>query len=303
MQQPTRIVGAGFSGLLAAYAWPGIPITELAPVPRQVHRAVLRFRGDAVSRLTGIPFRKVRVHKGIWFEGKFHPPTISLGNAYSLKTLHGFYPDRSIWNIEAADRYIAPEDFYDRLIAHAGSRIAWGTQDDLSNGPVISTIPLTNMHRLLPVASLKRAAIKVDRFRVCRNSCDLFQTVYFPSAKLSVYRATITGDLLTLERDADFELPTMLDYDAVRLAFGINIERDCDAVDRASQEFGKIVPLSAEDRKRILFSLTHDHGIYSLGRFATWRNILLDDVVNDIAVIQRLLRSAASYDAARARAS
>ena len=58
---------------------------------------------------------------------------------------------------------------------------------------------------------------------------------------------------------------------------------------------GKIVPLPDAARKRLLFRLTHEHGIYSLGRFATWRNVLLDDVVNDIAVIKRLARSGDAY--------
>jgi hypothetical protein len=36
-----------------------------------------------------------------------------------------------------------------------------------------------------------------------------------------------------------------------------------------------------------------------IGRFATWRNILLDDVVDDIAVIKRLMRHGGAYDHAR----
>jgi hypothetical protein len=35
--------------------------------------------------------------------------------------------------------------------------------------------------------------------------------------------------------------------------------------------------------------LTEEHNIYSLGRFATWRQLLLDDLVKDIGVIEKLI--------------
>ena len=38
-----------------------------------------------------------------------------------------------------------------------------------------------------------------------------------------------------------------------------------------------------------MHKMTVDHGVYSLGRFATWRNILLDDVVKDIDVIKSMM--------------
>jgi hypothetical protein len=51
-----------------------------------------------------------------------------------------------------------------------------------------------------------------------------------------------------------------------------------------------------------LFRLTHEHNVFSLGRFATWRNILLDDVVDDIVQVKRLLKSSSAYDLRRAAA-
>jgi hypothetical protein len=66
------------------------------------------------------------------------------------------------------------------------------------------------------------------------------------------------------------------------------------------QKYGKIASIDDAVRKQLLFALTHNHTIYSLGRFATWRNILLDDVVNDIAAIKRLLKTNSAYDARKA---
>lgn len=303
MISPSRIVGAGLAGLLAAHAWPGIPILE-AMHEREAHRALLRFRTEAVSRLTGIPFRQVTVRKGIWYRGEFRPPSIRLANDYSNKVVGEIVPDRSIWSLEPVTRYVAPESLYAQLIEYAGDRIQWGKPDDFEFGnqsPIISTVPLPIVMAAIdmPPLTLRRASISVTRYRVAR--CDAFQTVYYPDPKIGLYRASLTGDTLIIERAAGSE-PLELENDAIRLAFGVDWDRAL-FIDNTEQKYGKIIPLPAEVRKAVLFRLTHDHGIYSLGRFATWRNILLDDVVDDIAVIRRLLQSDDKYDVARLRAN
>jgi len=305
-QSPQLIVGAGLAGLLAAHAWPGIPLLEVSPGPGAGHRALLRFRSDAVSRLTGIDFRKVIVRKGIWSNGRFVAPTIARANAYSFKVLGEYTSDRSIWNIDPVTRFVAPESFYDQLVEYAGSRIQWNTPCDFSSpniaSPIISTAPLDSTLAACGMRPLemKRAAIGVARFRI--PGADLFQTVYFPDAELGVYRASITDDLLIIETADGTPGVLSAEIAAVERALGIPYDR-WRVLDESKQKYGKIIPLQDEVRKSILFQLTHDHGIYSLGRFATWRNVLLDDVVDDIVVIKRLLRSGDKYDVARARAS
>jgi hypothetical protein len=50
----------------------------------------------------------------------------------------------------------------------------------------------------------QRAPIHVARYRVPK--CAVYQTVYFPRPETSVYRASITGDLLIVEHVAsDYE--------------------------------------------------------------------------------------------------
>jgi hypothetical protein len=61
------------------------------------------------------------------------------------------------------------------------------------------------------------------------------------------------------------------------------------------QAYGKFVPIDEKLRKNLVLRLTTERGIYSLGRFATWRNLLLDDVVHDAAVI-KALASSSEYD-------
>ena len=74
------ILGAGLSGLIAAAVNPQAKVFEASSRDKQSHRAVLRFRTPAVGDAVGIPFRKIRVYKNIWVDGKFYEPNIQLSN-------------------------------------------------------------------------------------------------------------------------------------------------------------------------------------------------------------------------------
>lgn len=128
--------------------------------------------------------------------------------------------------------------------------------------------------------------IRVQRWRIPR--CDVFQTVYFPGEETPLYRASITGDLLIAEsiESADQQVDSVL----LEEVFAVSGLR---RIDNVKQSYGKITPIDDAWRKQFLFRATHDFGIFSLGRFATWRNILLDDVAHDVAVIKRLLGTGA----------
>lgn len=302
-QTTPLIVGAGLAGLLAAHAWPAATILEASPQPRAGHRALLRFRTDAVARLVGVEFRKVRVHKGIWADGAYHHPAIRWANLYAQKVLGAgqMKGDRSIWALEPVERFIAPDNLYDQLVEACADRIHWGCKAEFSNhsGPVVSTAPMPVTLKALGVqhhVEFHRAAITVWRCRI--PGADVFQTVYFPELCLNVYRASITGDLMIIEATNDLDGEDMR---AIQRAFGVELpalsEMEC-----VEQKYGKIAPVDDVVRKQLLFKLTHDHGIFSLGRFATWRNILLDDVVDDIAAIKKLLRANSAYDVRRAAA-
>lgn len=292
------IIGAGLAGMIAAHAFHGMQVYE-AGARKEGHKALLRFRTEGVSHLTGVPFKKVRVHKGIWSSGGFHKPTIQLANHYAQKCLgHLRGGNRSIWNIESVDRYIAPEDFYDRLADQLGSRVHWESEiEDVRATTIISTAPMpVNMALAgleVPELEFDRSPIFVQRIRL--KQCELYQTVYFPDLELPLYRASITGDLLILEytHQPDDKEREYCEWE-VRRAFGITL-RDPERLEGVSQSYGKIAPIDESLRRRVVSSLTDGKRIFSLGRFATWRNILLDDVVDDISVIKRLI-DAGDYD-------
>lgn len=295
MNQPNMIIGAGLSGLITACAFPGVPVYE-AGERKAMHQALLRFRSDAVSTLTGIPFKRVTVRKSIYLDGH-QKPRIDLANMYSQKCLGALRGDRSIWNTDTVERFIAPPDFYERLIDRVGeARIHFHEPVEFDRVPdhTINTAPLNIVIRHLALgqspglspAAFKRAPIAVRRYGI-HNCKDVYQTIYFPDPSHSLYRASITDNILICEFiGAPVNAQAWLNEVAKAFALDASALESLGAVE---QRYGKIDPIDSGIRKSLLFALTTEHKLYSIGRFATWRNILLDDVVHDIKVVKQLM--------------
>jgi len=285
----TAIVGAGLAGLVAAHAFPRLPVYEASPEPFETHRALLRFRSDLVSQLTGIPFRRVTVHKGIWSEGAFVEPSIRQANLYSQKVIGALQP-RSIWNLAPVHRYIAPETFYEQMVEQVGARIHWDADVDLGNASrgTISTAPLSAALKANGIShdlDFQKAPISVLRWRL--PQADIHQTIYYTNPEHTLYRASITGDLLIAEFASS---PRGCWADEIAKSFALpDAALAWESLGQSHQRFGKIAPVAEEGRKQAVAQLTRERGIFSLGRFATWRNILLDDLIRDISVIKRLM--------------
>jgi hypothetical protein len=290
------ILGAGLSGLIAATQIPNAIVFESNGSEALSHRAVLRFRSDVLSRLTGIPFKKVTVRKSLWYKNQHVEPTIQLANFYSRKT-NGAYLDRSIWNVDAVERWIAPEDLQHQMAQMIGSRIKWNREvtpqllEEMPR-PIISTLPMPVLLRLLgeplPAApEFDHASITVDRYRV--KGADVYQTIYYPDPMSAQYRASITGDLLIVERSMCGESAKVNGLIDVLDSFGLS-SSEIEIIDHShAQRFGKIRPIDDDWRRSAIYNLTQTQGIYSLGRFAVWKNLLLDDVAQDVAVVKRLI--------------
>lgn len=297
-----QIIGAGLSGALAGALARDAVIFEAAEQPPLLnHRAVLRFRTDKIGRALNIPFRRVNVLKAILYNRELHNTiTPRFANLYAEKVT-GKIQSRSINSLEPVERFIAPIDLHQRLLGMCTGRVHYATplNDDLLRSTLapayISTIPLNALCSVLGVEppELRRAPIHVTRYEV--SDCDTFQTLYLPGRETPIYRATLTGDLLIVEAT---QPPGEEALASVLWGFGLLPGR-VRMIDSGEQRYGKITPLPDNQRKALLHHLTEAYGVYSLGRFATWRNVLLDDVFDDFFKIRQLMELD-SYDQRRA---
>lgn len=309
-----KILGAGMAGCLMGVLNPGAKIYEAASGLPDTHRAVLRFRDEKISKATGIPFKKVKVYKTIWADGKERLLGPQWINQYSKKVT-GKYQPRSIVNLDTVERYIAPSNFHHQLADMCGDNIFFDHkltaasrhallfndsqlfEVNRDGEPVISTIPMGIMADILgeKVGDVKfeHQPITVTRFKI--KDCDVYQTVYYPKDN-AAYRATLTGEDLIIESIGDICHNMVLD---VLNSFGLRPIHLDDGVDendimgdvQSIQQYGKISPIDDRARRDFMLKLTLEHNIYSVGRFACWRNILLDDVYDDNFRIKAMINS------------
>lgn len=287
-----NIIGAGLTGCLAACAFKNSVIHEFLPEPKR-HRAVLRFRTEEVSELTGIPFKRVTVHKAVSVSGGFVTPNLRLMNQYSQKVTGGYY-DRSIGDLSPSVRFVAPIDFHDILLDRLRDRIVCSSPIDLEklDLPIISTLPLPILLKKLNDDAIAQTAKVAPIFVTTINfkDCDLYQTVYFPDSTTKAYRVSMTGNQMIIE-----SMEPMYTDQIFQVIDVFGLPRTHPDQHNVKQEHGKFVELEESYRQNLMYEITRDHGIYSLGRHATWRKILLDDVVHDLKRIESMIKTSA-YD-------
>jgi len=311
------ILGAGMAGCIAAILNGDAIVFERAATLEDIplHKALLRFRSDKIARICGMEFKKVRVRKSIFYKEKeYRQPTIQFLNMYSRKVTGGYY-DRSIGDLGDCERYIAPENFHATLLERCKSRIQFDSPvkaisrdtiltsstecaDELieverGDEPVVSTLPMSvNARMVWPSIALPKFGIKkIWVARVALENCDVHQTMYFPDSGRCPYRVSIVGSQVIAEF---IEKPDSSDYAYVMEALGMSrfIQRGNWLV---TEQAGKIRPITEDFRKKIIYDLSAEYNIYSLGRYSVWRNILLDDVYDDALQIRRLINQS-NYD-------
>jgi hypothetical protein len=253
-----------------------------------------------VSDATGIPFTRETVHKGLLKDEQVvNEATLQDSNRYSLMVTGGNLYNRSIMDLRSGERWCAPRDFVQQMARKVDIQfnaekdfVSWGMLEH--DDPTISTIPMPFMMKMfgwrdipdfkyLPVWTIK-AQLKITS-KVC-------QTIY-QTEPLSWYRATLHGQELTLEFMFDPANEHALE---ALWPFGVDLQslHFPQAINKIP--IGKIQPIDETVRKRFLLWLTEKHNIYSLGRFATWRNILLDDIVKDVKQIESMIERQHTYE-------
>lgn len=296
------ILGSGLAGCLAAIHFPNAVVLERNEGPMRNHFALLRMRTDAISKMTGIPFKRVEVDKWISRCGKT-TRDVSLTDIiqYAKKT-NRIITKRSIHDIKNEVRYIPPDDLHMQLLDRIDGRVKYGqtvqrveagglwSSDscwEVGDEPIISTLPIkvnADICRISFKEEIKTESRRIFVSHYTLHDYDLYSTIYFPGSETSVYRASISGSKLILES----MLPiTETDEDAVMNTLHCHVFTN--DINNVEQPIGKLVPIDDDYRKGIIYSMTVTRNLYSLGRFACWRQILLDDVVQDITKIHRMI--------------
>lgn len=251
-------------------------------------------------------FRRVNVLKAVKRKGELETTcTLRDLNQYALK-VSGTIAERSVMNLEPCERYVAPPDFLPRL-AH-GKAIITGapfTADNLAplkgqrDVATISTMPLPALMSVVgwPYSTDDFAwrSIYSATGTLAHLKVDVFQTIYYPDPALPFYRASITGNQLIIEYMSD--VPPDLGYVGLVLEdFGIPPhQRGIAHLTYKQQKYGKLLSADAHKRQEFILAMTDEYNLYSLGRFATWRQILLDDVVADVHKVHRMITERSGY--------
>lgn len=320
------VLGAGMAGLLAAAilrSSASYVLEKQTSIPNN-HSAVLRFRTEAVAQVLGIEFKAVDAMKAI--HSWSNPLADAL--AYSTKTT-GSPTLRSILTADnkLSRRYIAPTDLIAQLVLSVTCPIHLGRAATpeilLGHGAscpaVISTLPMPIMMALLQWPKAE-AAVPLFRWADGYNisfrmqGLDAYASLYVPDPDLEENRISLTGDRVTIETSCPSMDKVLFDHIVGEYETDVNsamlrVERAMELLGlhgtnmfgRVSdisvhrQRYAKILPVDEAVRREFIMWATKEHSIYSLGRYATWRpGLLLDDLVNDVRVIQRISRSPSS---------
>lgn len=295
------ILGAGMAGCLAGIVNHNSVICEPLKAIKK-HKAILRFRSDEISKLTGVPFKKVNVIKSVW-DDDLGETKLKLSHivSYSQK-VSGVISARSIKNVDNCTRWIAPNDFHEILIEMCGNRIKMdfdiSSLLEYTSENIISTLPIHVIHETIG----NKIDAKVEFNSIFATTidipnCDINATIYYPGSSTTAYRASIVGSRMIIESIGFMSMDNIV---FIFNTFGVEIDREIVnnwIIDRnVEQKIGKMISIDDKIRKNAIVELTKKRNIYSLGRFATWRNVLLDDVLKDIYVIRALIQAGNPYD-------
>lgn len=301
-----NIIGAGMAGLLAGAMLRndlGTIVEAHATLPNN-HAAVLRFRSSVVGDVLNIPFKKVRVLKAS--QHWYNPVADAL--SYSMK-MNGTMSVRSSisGNGEVVERYIAPVNLIKQMYRTIDpSKFTFGTEFNLGvaslGAPTISTIPMPMLMSILgwnDKPLFRSHPGRVVSFDI--QDLDAYASLYVPDPRFLPGRVSITGDKVISEMPPNDEPLESCVAHAVGLLGIANILDPANSplvnIEDRQTRYAKILPIDEDIRRSFIVWATRQFNIYSLGRFATWRpGLLMDDIVNDVRVIQKLVKGGTAYD-------
>lgn len=302
------VFGAGMAGLLAANMLRDRLhfVYESQQTLPNNHSAVLRFKTSIISDTLNIPFRQVKMMKAVlpWKN------PIADALAYSRKT-NGVASLRSSIgaNGEVYDRYISPDNLIELMAQPLlreeqiglNSPIEFGDISEFQKAgeKIISTLPMPKLMAILEYPHRDRVQFRsVPGWNVIAelDKVDAYLSMYLPNPSLLGSRISITGRQLVVEchepvvgYETDVVIQAMECLGLPANMASLPIVKP--------QLYSKILPIDNDERKRFIIWASDTFGIYSFGRYATWRpGLLLDDLVQDFRIIMRLIDGASRYD-------
>jgi hypothetical protein len=273
-----------------------------AEIPKN-HSAVLRFRSSVVGDALNIPFKEVKVTKAI------HPwkNPIADAMAYSIKT-NGTPTMRSILTAksETETRFIAPDDLVENMASRVYAPINFNENIDRAffrnpdrAEPIISTLPMPVLMRLLDYkVKLDFTALPGRNYIAVVDGMEAYCSLYVPTPDFPAYRISLSGHYMIVESSmlmGKVSGDRKFVSDCADL-MGLDPKSIVD-FEVKNQRQAKILPINDDARKRFILWATEKYNVYSLGRFATWRpGLMMDDVVKDVRVIQKLAGGGSNYN-------
>lgn len=309
------IIGAGMSGLIAGSVLRQAceNIIEAQDSLPANHSAVLRFKSSIIGDTTNIPFRKVKALKSVvpWKN------PVADAMAYSLKS-NGNYQLRSIASADnkIVERWVAPPNFTEQLASsiHCPIRFNQRASRDFFIAkratPIISTLPMPMLMDILGYDGERPEFKSISGINITARikNCDMHCSLYIPNPDIAPYRISVNGDIMIAEVSlVTEEQEELVRYGSLnsseqiqetintwrRQAFDALGIKESQTTDHsfARQKFQKILPIDESIRRKFIIYATDLFGVYSLGRFSTWRvNLLLDDIVNDVRIINHMIK-------------
>jgi len=169
-----------------------------------------------------------------------------------------------------------------------------------ADGPIISTIPMPELMLMLEYPHAITFQYKpIWTINIELANVDVYQTLYVPYIDIHPYRVSITGNKMTLEFATEplDDHQELVEYYMDLLLpkwYHANVYIKSKAL--KLQNYGKIIPVSDDKRQSFMMWATDNHNVYSLGRYATWRQILLDDLVKDLRLITKWIVQRNNYE-------
>lgn len=330
---PTHILGAGWAGMIAAEFWPTAAIYERDPYAATLTGttgAFIRCREPNVAVILQAPSRMVMSNRAVadsaWNTHRDVQPRDAALYARSV-TPGGALAARSIQRCALSgcdnsntERYLLlPEDL---VVARrrAGRRVHYGVAhaavEEVLRGatpdaPVVSTLPIELTLSIIgsDFAVPPRPELPVTQqgfvleTNLLRCDLDFCWTVYVPCSSTGIVRITIAGgravvEIMSNERTAESN-KGVIEAEAAQALFQLFDVHSSDIVQWCWHRTTKFaaVPEYVAWAREVVYRLSVERGIYSLGRAATGRRgVMVDDLPQDCRVITKLLRARSARD-------